>query len=106
MRPYFLKCYVMGKSNVFYAACLTLNLSATGKTIEEAKKNLDFAIKEYFEIIQKDKRYEEYEHLLKRPAPLFMYFEYSICSIVTFIHLTKKWFTFKEKIPLKPALEY
>lgn len=100
MKPFRARCYVMPKEGLFYAACLTLNLSAVGETLDEAKSNLDETINEYMRIATEGREYDEFRHLIRRPAPLFMYVDYLVCFAVQFLDPRGKHLRFQEPLPL------
>lgn len=100
LKNYKLRCYLTGVKGDYFAACITLNLTASGKTEKSAIANLEKNIKSYLEVVLKDKNPDNYLHLLNRPAPLYMYTDYVKCFIVH--HLTKSMNerTFIETAPL------
>lgn len=100
MRPIRLNCYAMKKENIYVAGCLTLNLIVYGDDIIDAIEKLKQLIYEYIETICKDKEYNEFSHLLNRPAPFFMYKDFIKCFIFYYLNTAKEFLTFNE-IPVK-----
>ncbi|MFH0976208.1 MAG: hypothetical protein V1874_10550 [Spirochaetota bacterium] len=94
------RCYIIQKAGLFFAGCITLNLSATGESVEEAKANLDKVINSYIAVAAKGQKFENFAHLLNRDVPLFMYREYLFCWIMFHISKTRNLFTFSENLPL------
>lgn len=87
------RCYVFQIGDVWFAGCITLNLTAIGNTEKEVEKNIDNLICDYLDVVTKNRYFEEYKHLLSRPAPLYMYWDYffhgywrifinSICKLI------------------------
>ena len=87
MKKITFRCYTIKKENLFVSANVTLNLLCTGKTPFESMRNLITLTKDYLEeaIINKDLKARI--HLLKRPAPLFMYVDYIKCAIIQTLFL-------------------
>lgn len=91
-----LNCYVTRKHGLFFAACITVNLTATGYTLEEARNNLDELLIDYLKIIVEGHEFNEFKHLLNRPAPFFMYIDYAKCFVLFNLFKFKKELTFEE----------
>ncbi len=87
---FIVRCYTMKKDEAYFAACLTLNLTAVGKTMEEAKRELEDVINLYLEVAVNNQPLEEAKRLLRRPAPLYMYVEFSMCFIISKIFAKSK----------------
>ncbi len=96
IKNYKIYCYVMKKGDRFYAATPTLNLSSVGNTLEHAREKLENNITSYFEVVcNKNFNPEKDMHLLKRKAPLFMYRDFAICFIITYLFKIKRFFEFE-----------
>jgi len=101
MQPLNANCYIIKKHGVYFAATPTLNLTAVGSTLEEAKAGLHDAIISYLETVLNDNfNIETDRHLLKRRAPLYMYLEYAFCYVGTLLPASRRLFSFEEKLPL------
>lgn len=110
MEPLKVECYTMKKKGQHFAGCITLNLFAFGETQEKAQINLDTEIKEYLSLFNdlsfNAKNFKEVEHLLNRPAPIYMWVEYSLCYIISHVETfifhanPKNWLSFKGKYSL------
>ena len=94
---YKIRCYAMKVDNSYFAASITLNLTTTGRNINEAKEKLNKIIFAYLDESISNKPLNECKHLLNRPAPLYMYFDYIKCFIFHHVVKTKEFFTFTEK---------
>lgn len=99
MKPLIIKCYAIKKGGVFFAASITLNLTATGATFEEARNNLNNLIIDYLNTISHNRKLEEFEHLLNRPAPAYMYFEFALCFIACALRKNTEACNFNEQVP-------
>jgi len=100
LKNYKLRCYLTGVKGDYFAACITLNLTASGKTEKIAIASLEKNIKSYLEVVLKEKNPKDYLHLLNRPAPLYMYTDYIRCFIVHNITKSLPDRTFIETAPL------
>lgn len=107
MKPLKAYCYVMKKHGIYFAATPTLNLTAVGSSMDEAKQELHNAIQSYLETVLKDGfNFETDKHLLKRRAPMYMYFEYLVCFVASSIPDSMPFFSFEEKLPLTLCLAH
>ncbi len=99
MKSFKVRNYALEKDGIYFAASITLNLTATGNTLTEAKNNLNKLVHDYLRTITKNRELKDIEHLLNRPAPLYMYIDYIICSIYHCLSKANKPCTFEERIP-------
>ncbi len=76
------RCYIMPLDGMYFAGCITLNLTASGSSVDEARRELDDVI-----------------HL---------YLDYAKCLIAhhvsPIIGAVKDFFTFEEVLPLSLCL--
>ena len=91
-------CIRRYSSKEFSASCITFNLFGCGESVEEAKEDLLFLIRDHLEdtVIDYDdpNKLSICFYFLNRSAPLFMYRDYIICLIFKYIFKSKKSFTF------------
>lgn len=97
MRSFKVRCYALKRDGIYFSASITLNLTASGNTLEEAQNNLEKLIRNYLRTITKNRKLEQFEHLLNRPVPAYMYIDYLLCY--TCHYLSKACSVFNKKIP-------